>query len=251
MGKMVRHKSFGVGQVTNIEESIIEIDFSGQIKKFQFPKAFESFLSTDDADLLAMIDIAKLKATEKKKTEPLGVSATITDKPHSAGYRSRNNSRSFERNVNSPLVGERAQTIPVYSEEEMFELIGYMASPGRVSSIEAEVPKDGRDETFEKLFPGQKYRPIELGDTPSGMPNKLSPQFRINFASIRNCPEILLKNMGKGNGSCVGRINKSKFVIDIVQNYGFRFGEYQDIDAIRAIAEKKGQLEAFEEGFRR
>lgn len=130
--------------------------------------------------------------------------------------------------------------------------LSYIASPGRVSSFEAEVPRDGRDETFESLFPGQKYRPIEMGETPSGMPNKLSPQFRINFSNLRNCPDILLKNMGKGNGpSCIGRINKSKFVIDLVQNYGFRFGSEQNISDIRSIAEKRGFLEEFENGYKR
>ena len=90
-----------------------------------------------------------------------------------------------------------------------------------------------------------------MGETPSGMPNKLSPQFRINFADLRNCPEILLKNMGKGNGpSCVGRINKSRFVIDLVQNYGFRFGNVQDISGIRAIAERRGFLTEFERGYK-
>ena len=57
--------------------------------------------------------------------------------------------------------------------------------------------------------------------------------------------------MGKGNGSCVGRINKSKFVIDIVQNYGFRFGDWQDRAAIRDIAVKRGYAEAFDRGYLR
>ena len=108
-----------------------------------------------------------------------------TDFPKSS---SRRFSLPYESSTNNPLVGDRSQTISVRSEAEMFELVGYMATPGRVSSFEAEVPKDGRDVLFEKLFPGQPYRPIELGSTPSGMPNKLSPSFRINFANLRNCP---------------------------------------------------------------
>lgn len=121
----------------------------------------------------------------------------------------------------------------------MFEIVGvgYMARPGRVNSIEAEVPKDGRDDDFDRMFPGQTYRPIELGDTLSGLPNKLSPQFRINLGNLSNCPYALKNNMGKGNGSCVGLINKSRFVIVIVRNYGFRFGDWQDRIAIRNIAE--------------
>ena len=49
----------------------------------------------------------------------------------------------------------------------------------------------------------------------------------------------------------LGRINKSKLVLDIVQNYGFRFGDKQSVDDIRAIAVRKGFVEDFEKGFRR
>lgn len=248
----VRHKAYGEGTVVNISETIIEVDFGGQLKKFQFPKAFGLFLSTDDPILQDKVSVAKEKAEAELKKKTANQTPEPQIKPASLPKTApRKHSYAYESRANSPLVGERAQTISVQSEAEMFEIVGYMATPGRVSSVEAEVPKDGRDATFEKLFPGQTYRPIELGDTPSGMPNKLSPQFRINFANLRNCPETLRKNMGKGNGSCVGRINKSKFVIDIVQNYGFRFGDWQDTSAIRSIAEKRGFLEEFEQGYRR
>ena len=248
----VRHKAYGVGTVVNISETIIEVDFCGQLKKFQFPKAFEAFLSTGDPELQAKVAVAKEKLEAKlKATTATSIPSLQVISAHATKNAPRKQSYSYETRANSPLVGDRAQSIPVRSEAEMFEIVGYMATPGRVSSIEAEVPKDGRDVTFERLFPGQTYRPIELGDTPSGMPNKLSPQFRINFINLRNCPDTLLKNMGKGNGSCVGRINKSKFVLDIVQNYGFRFGAWQDRAAIRSIAEKRGFLEEFENGYRK
>ena len=96
----------------------------------------------------------------------------------------------------NPLIGERAQTIAINSQEALFEIIGYMATPGRITSIEAEVPRDGRDKIFENMFPGQKYRPIEMGGTPSGLPNKLGSQFRINFGNLCNCPQVLKQNMG-------------------------------------------------------
>lgn len=247
MGTIVHHKAFGDGKVKSISDNMIEIEFGDQVKKFQFPKAFDSFLKTDDAELNKKI------TEEREKLKTIEVEKVITTAPKTHDQEADNKyySPRVERTISNPLVGDRAQTIAVRSENEMFEIVGYMATPGRISSIEAEVPRDGRDETFEKLFPGQTYRPIAMGDTPSGMPNKLSAQFRINFASNDNCPDLLIKNMGKGVGSCVGRINKSKFVLDIVQNYGFRFGDKQDIAFIRSIAERRGFLESFERGYRR
>ncbi len=248
----VQHKAYGEGIVKKISDTVIEVDFGGQLKKFLFPDAFSLYLTTNDTALQAIVSNAKEKAEAvSRKTVPPISPAPQKKYVSLAQDFPRKLNTSYESEDYSPLVGNRAQTISARSEAEMFELIGYMSTPGRVISVEAEVPKDGRDYTFEKLFPGQTYRPIALGDTPSGMPNKLSPQFRINFGSLRNCPEILQKNMGKGNGSCVGRINKSKFVLNIVQNYGFRFGDWQDISEIRKIAEKRGFLEEFENGYKR
>lgn len=243
----VKHRTYGTGEVCGISNGIIEIKFGTQIKRFQFPKAFDAYLQTDDEELLKCISEARQRL-ESSKTRMSGKDSFDAKQHASKGIRK---STFREVNVHSSLIGERAQTIAVASEEEMFELVGYMAAMGRVGSIEAEIPKDGRDAVFEKLFPNQTYRPIELGNTPSGLPNKLSPQFRINFNNLRNCPHVLKANMGKGNGSCVGRINKSKFVLDIVQNYGFRFGDHQNVTVIREIARQKGYLESFERGFAR
>lgn len=249
MSAIVRHKTFGIGTVRSIDDWYIEISFGGDIKKFQFPKAFEKFLETDDEELLKRIEVAKDGSNKELKSDAVKTSSTAASSQTITNRKNHFSEPPFERNVNNRLLGPRSQTITVYSEGEMFELVGYIAAPGRASSFEAEVPKDGRDETFERLFPGQTYRPIELGDTPSGMPNKLSPQFRINFSNLRNCPAILKNNIGKGNSSCVGRINKSKFVLDLVQNYGFQFGNWQDISRIRSIAEERGHLEDFNRGY--
>lgn len=241
----VCHKTFGNGIVKKIVGDRIIVTFGNVDKTFQFPQVFDKYLMTDDPSLLKKIDEAN--KNNEHKEEIIKTNNSLSKKPVRSTQKKY--CRPIGNDFINPLVGDRAQTIPINSEEEMFEIIGYMATPGRVSSIEAEVPKDGRDKTFERLFPGQKYRPIELGNTPSGMPNKLSLQFRINFGNLRNCPRILMQNMGKGNSACVGRINKSKFVIQIVQYYGFEFGDYQDIEKIRNIAIKHGYLDAFERGY--
>ena len=237
----VNHNTFGDGEVTNIDGDIIEVRFGDVIKKFKFPSSVGTFLKTESAELLAIAEDA-LARNKAELPKPTATPHVTIDHDYKAQPIIANT---------LPLVGERAQGIPVRSKSEMFEIVGYIASPGRISSFEAEVPKDGRDKTFEKLFPGQTYRPIEMGDTPSGLPNKMSSQFRINFLNIRNCPSSLEKNLGKGNGSCVARINKSKFVLDLVQNYGFKFGTWQDTKAIREIAEAAGFLEDFDRGYSR
>ena len=244
----VKHVRYGEGLVVEIGEDYATVRFGSIEKKFAI-KGFDKFFEIRDIALQRIVN-------QKSKEEP---QITQTNKPSGATIQlavssyinqKKTQSSSFRfSNSANVLLGPRAQTIPIASEEQMFEIVGYMARPGRVSSIEAEVPKDGRNNIFERLFPGQTYRPITMGNTPSGMPNKLSSQFRINFASLRNCPQILKENMGAGNLSCVGRINKSEFVLTIVENYGFRFGDRQNTNEIRQIAAERGYLEAFERGY--
>lgn len=248
MGYRVKHKSYGEGTVKSIRDGIIEVEFGNQLKKFQFPKAFGPFLATDDPELMEKVRIAK-ESLEEEKKKAAHDPVRQTNHGHAEGKRS--DYHMGNQNAMSLLLGDRAKTIYVGSDAEMFELVGYMAAPGRVSSFEAEVPKDGRDKAFESLFPGQIYRPITMGDTPSGLPNKMGPQFRINFADVSNCPDALKNNMGQGNGSCVGRINKSRFVLDLVLNYGFQFGSYQNTSQIKAIAKQRGYLKEFEKGYNR
>ena len=235
----VKHRAFGDGIVTSIDNGQIKVKFETAEKTF-LVKGFDKFFTIFDAELQTIVD-------EANKEVVLNTPPTVAT--HLTHYIQPTRTVSSQGRAASSLLGPRSQTIAVRSEQQMYELVGYMAHPGRISSIEAEVPMDGRDDIFEELFPGQTYRPITMGDTPSGMPNKLSPQFRINFSSLRNCPQILRDNMGAGNASCVGRINKSKFVLTLVERYGFRFGDTQNTNEIRKLAIDRGYQAEFERGY--
>ena len=237
----VNHKAFGTGTIEEIANGKIKVNFENATKVFVFPDAFESFLTTDDAELLQRIEKEK---AEKKEREEAIQKAKVEEMKRKIAVEKAQKREDI-------IHGDRAQTIEVCSENEMFEMIGYMAKPNRISSIEAEIPCDGREKTFERMFPNQTYRPIAISETPSGMPSKLNPQYRINFADTENCVPLLKDNMRKGHGNHGGRINKSEFVFDLVENYGFRFGKEQNVSDIRAIAERRGYLEDFERGLHR
>ena len=66
VNQSIRHKSFGLGIVMEHSESYIKIVFSVGEKQFQFPEAFEKFLSCDDEDMQGMI-LALLR--EKREQE--------------------------------------------------------------------------------------------------------------------------------------------------------------------------------------
>lgn len=240
---VVKHRTLGEGVVVSISDESVFVKFGNTQRQFAL-KGFSKFFSFEDEELKEIVERATTSKEESViAPSPIPVTVSTPIAPTHSTFRT--SSTVFT----GSLISSRAQTIDIPTMEQFYEVIGYLANPKHVSSFEAEVPKDGRDQEFERVFPGQKYRPIELGETPSGMPNKLSTQYRINFSNTHNCPQILISNMGAGNGSCAGRINKSGFVYDLVRNYGFTFGTVQDYSKIRKIAESQGFLQEFEYGY--
>ena len=69
---------------------------------------------------------------------------------------------------------------------------------------------------------------------------------------MTNCPSILKPAIGKGLGKAiVGRINRSKFVVQLVHYFGFQFGDTQNVSAIKNIVAGYGYTKAFNRGYNR
>jgi hypothetical protein len=141
------------------------------------------------------------------------------------------------------ILGNRAGDIHFNNTHDLYEAIGYLASPGRVAFFEAEIPNDNRETAFRNQFPGQSYCLIIQGTTSGGNPMKYTVQYRIYLDSIVNCPQTLWNNLGNGR-NCAARINKSAFVEKLVDEYGFKFGKgiVQNSVHIRSIISRKYPL---------
>lgn len=244
----VKHKKFGEGKYVSIYGHYIEIQFSDGIKKFMFPNAFDNnMLETDDPWLINKIRQAFGAVGKQYHATQTGITITKT----TASQKSKvvvNKIQAFS----SSFIGARSGFIDFNSDEELFEVVGYLAKPGRLAGIWAEIPNDDREDDFKRLFPGQQYMPITMTTTSGGLPSKFSPQFRINLGDISNCPAILEPVIGKGLGSSVvGRINKSKFVVQLVHFFGFQFGSTQNVSAIKKMVAEYGYTKAFNRGYNR
>lgn len=147
------------------------------------------------------------------------------------------------------ILGNRALDIDV-SEKEFCLILGYLATPGRVGFIEAQIPED-KVEEFTNNYSEKGYYPITQGETSGGNQMKQGCQFRIYFNNVNNCPCILKPYLGKGNGTYCKRINKGKFIEKIIENFGFRFGHNQDVDLIREKVSRiyPQYMEDFDKGF--
>jgi len=132
------------------------------------------------------------------------------------------------------MLHDRAEDIPFANFNEFYQAVGYLCTPGRIQSIDAEVP-ESLVSTFYSQYPGN-CMPISESVTPSGLPGKYGVQFRINFLNVDNVPSSISPFLREGQGvSIVNRINKSLFVEKLVLNHGFTFGAVQNVAVIRSL----------------
>lgn len=94
VGHNVTHISYGVGKIVSANDKQVQVQFeSGELKRFQYPQAFVSYLRIDDEALMSEIlteeqlrkqreDIEKAKLREKQETEKqhITVSSITTGK---------------------------------------------------------------------------------------------------------------------------------------------------------------------------
>ena len=147
------------------------------------------------------------------------------------------------------LLGDRASDIDV-TIGDFCLILGYLSTPGRVGLIEAQIPEE-KAFMFEREFPGEPYYPITQGETTGGNTMKQGCQLRIYLNNVRNCPTVLAPHLKVGVGRYVRRINRGKFIETIVKNYGFRFGEYQNVADIRAevLRHHSANIADFDRGY--
>jgi hypothetical protein len=56
IGAKVKHKIFGIGTITSIDEPYILVEFAAGEKKFLYPNAFESFITAEDPYIQCIIE---------------------------------------------------------------------------------------------------------------------------------------------------------------------------------------------------
>ena len=125
----VTHKTFGDGVVVKIRDGYAHVKFGTTEKQFAI-KGFDKFFTINDMELQKIVESANAD-----NIATMGNSVQITERRIPTSSSSTTTTYSIARTSNA-LLGPRSQTIPVQNEHQMFELVGYMAKPGRISSIE-------------------------------------------------------------------------------------------------------------------
>ncbi|MBO5953194.1 MAG: DUF3883 domain-containing protein [Oscillospiraceae bacterium] len=119
------------------------------------------------------------------------------------------------------------------------EIIGYLAQPGIIASITAEVPAK-KCADFEEKYGVTPY--------PINSAHKFGDQYRIYLSDPDDCPEVLKAALDQK----YGRLNDTVFIRELVDEYGFAFFQpKQDTRSIHSKAKAKGDsgYESFLRGF--
>lgn len=100
IGQIVKHKAFGEGTITNLDEQSVVISFSIGEKKFQYPEAFGSFLTAMDDQVAAFIDTVKReKEQEAEEKKALKVEKTAVERVLSAKQEQGKNKKMARANI--------------------------------------------------------------------------------------------------------------------------------------------------------
>ena len=244
-GISVKHITWGKGVIKSLSDGYITIDFNGSEKTLVFPDSFGKFLNTDDNTLIEYAKNERIKKEDKIAKQKEEEAAKLKEKLAQNKVVVKGDESDYE----TPLLGKKSGDILFPTDEDFYESIGYLTKPGRIAFYQAEIPED-RESQFKKLFPDQEYKVIKTSYGADGRITKQGCQIRINLSSIENCPECLLNHINVKENSWAGRINRSKFVLRLVQYNGFCFGHHQDYDKIYMLVPDKYKS-AFEKGFNR
>ena len=114
-------------------------------------------------------------------------------------------------------------------EKEKAEIIGFLAQPGIISNITAEVPLSKID-AFKEKYNVMPY--------PINSDKKYGNQFRVYFYDPNICPPVLKQALD----TKYARLNDSAFIQELVDDYGFKFFcSSQNTEIILEKAKSKSQ----------
>jgi hypothetical protein len=98
--KMVQHKTYGEGQISNVDDKHISIAFTIGLKEFPFPQAFiNGYLTTNDREINSLISTEKLRLQKEEIENRNKIVDTVINRtlPREESGRKKPRIKIFER----------------------------------------------------------------------------------------------------------------------------------------------------------
>ena len=118
---------------------------------------------------------------------------------------------------------------PVNTADEFYYSLGWLTK--HVGTVSAAMP-DYLEHSFVKCFGPEA--PKRLVDSTKVGPTGFTSQWTYSFTASLKKPENIPALLTSYLDATAKKIANTQFIWELVENYGFKFGKVQDVDAIRA-----------------
>lgn len=258
----VKHKTYGEGQLTFVKAPLIggslyaTIDFAIGTKTLSLDvvltnNLLEMPLTLADqlTELQSVFKADFLEREEAQRAADRQAREQAAEAKKKAEEDKRNEERYEALKTKALKDFKDLALVPgsLSTEGEFYYALGWLTA--HVGTVQAAIP-DYLQSTFEERF-GKEAKPYVYDSkkkTSGGFNYQWSAGFvaRLRSKGLTEIPEVLTEYLSD-HKSTSKKITNTKFIWDLIDNYGFQFGKTQDVDKIRSKV-PAACLDSFEAG---
>lgn len=240
IGKEISHKAFGIGTIINGQISgpsaVIEIDFGGETKRMVLssmfgPSGFVTFVNesdeaiiTDYYELMAAMQTQCYKAEDEDRKAAKDAERLEKKRAQAQARMASMKEKAIEE-VDAILAGD--EKVEITEANEFYYTLGWLAA--HCGTVTARMP-DYLEDAFVRHF-GDVERTV-VDSTKVG-PSGYTSQWRLSLDMSLVKADRIPATLDNFLNPARKKVSKTSFVWQLIDDFGFRFGRNQDVEAIR------------------
>lgn len=240
IGTEVSHKAFGIGTIINGQVSgnsaIIEIDFNGNIKRLMLsslfgPNGFAAFVDEDNEavisdyyDLMNAMQHQCYTAEEEERQAAKDAAKREKKRAQAQARMASMKEKAIEE-VDAILAGD--EKVEITEANEFYYTLGWLAA--HCGTVTARMP-DYLEDAFVRHFGDVERTVVDSTKVgPSGYTSQWRLSLDMSLVKADRIPSTLEAFLNPARK----KVSKTSFVWQLVDDFGFKFGRKQDVEAIR------------------
>ena len=243
-----RHKVYGEGKITNLrftenqDKPEIMMTFESPVKNVVLAYTIVTkmkLLTFDELDTETLLNLMDEYLTnwttynENRKAEQLAKREAEIAKREEAkkAKADEKKAEAFEKKKEKDIRDFETMvqaSNPLSLASEFYTTLGWLVK--HTGTVSAALP-DYLEPTFRKHFGDAPCRVVDSQKKgPAGWTSQWTSSFAVSLKKPESIPAMLEQYLNPARKA----LTNSEFVLDLVDNYGFRFGKTQDLEAIRS-----------------
>ena len=239
------HKLFGSCSVTEIKTTdkdvFVALQFSDTVKKFSLLWLVDHtqlvLVDRPDTLLTEISDVFKASYFEheadlKRQAEQERLAKLEAVKNAKKEAAEKKKAEAFEKKKAKDITDFEAQLTrvrPISTSSEFYYSLGWLTR--HVGTVSAAFPDYLKDSFVRQFGPDVPYRSVDSKKVgPSGYTSQWRRSCQVSLKKPEGIPAYLAQHLNPmGNA-----LTDTDFVLDLVENYGFKFGKSQSLETIKS-----------------